>query len=661
MSSSTNTTSSAHVRFLSMTAPKGVGPFTPVRFSASEALTEPYLVAIDVLSPQKNIDPAKLLYQPVCLTVTHPEGPVRYFHGIVRRLRTGASETRDQWPYVIEVVPRLWFMAQTQDSRIFQQQTAADILQKLFSDAGVTSVQYKILGEKPTREYTVQMNETDLAFVTRLIQEEGWFYFFQHSADDHTLIISNQNTTFQMLDASTMKIVKKGYEYATLNSWRPINSTTHGQTVLRDYDLTNPSNPPEATQNTVLKAAGASARDAFQWPALTTVAPLVTDRTRKWIEAEEVVASLIEGTGRNVAFCPGFKFTLELDPVTGNSNQAYVIRSVVHQGTSSVGWSGGPAETYRNSFTCFPAGNTWRERRTLPRPRMFGIFTAMVIGPDGEEIYTDNYARVKVLFPWDRRKDSTPGGSVWLRVIQPWAGKTWGWQYIPRVGTEVAVAFMDGDVDRPVVIGGLYNADYMPPFALPDQKTKSGLRTRSSLNGGTSNFSEFSIDDKMGQELVFLHCEKDHTIEVEHDQKLTVDNCRVKEVKADETVTIGQNQKIEIQKGNRDVKLDQGNDSLLLSMGNLSTKLSMGNMAVELSMGNLSTKADVGQISEEALQSITMKVGQNSITIDQMGVTIKGLMISIQGQIQTEVKGLMTTVSGDVMLQNKGAIIMIGP
>lgn len=658
---SVDTPDGANPPFLSMTAPGGVGPFLPIGFWAEEKLTEPFLVTIDALSPQKDIDPAKLLYQPVCLTVTHWEGPVRFFHGIVRRFTAGAGQARDQWLYSLEVVPRLWFMSQTEDCRIFQQQTSEDILEKLFGDANVSPVQFKIYGNKPTREYTVQMNETDLAFATRLIEEEGWFYFFQHSSSAHTLIISDQNTAFQPLEQPNVAIVDVGYEYTTLTAWRPTSATAHGQTILKDYDLNAPTNPPESTKNTTVKVAGPTARDAFRWPALTTEPSLVEQRTRTRIEAAEASVSLIEGAGRHAGFCPGFKFVLEKDPLSEASNQSHVIRSVVHQGTGGVPWSGSPNNTYSNSFACFPSGQTWRELPTTPHPRMYGLFTAVVIGPDGEEIYTDKYGRVKVLFPWDRKKDSTPGGSVWLRVVQQWAGKTWGWQYIPRIGTEVAVAFMDGDVDRPVVVGGLYNAEYMPPFALPDQKTKSGLRTRSSTGGGGSNFSEFSIEDKMGQELVFLHAEKDHTIEVEHDQKLTVDNCRVKEVKVDETVTIGQNQKIEIQKGNRDVTLDQGNDSLTLQQGNLSTKLSMGNMSVQLSMGNLSTKADVGKIDENAMQSITMTVGGNSITIDQTGVTIKGMMISIQGQVQTEVKGLMTQVSGDVMLQAKGAIIMIGP
>jgi len=281
---------------------------------------------------------------------------------------------------------------------------------------------------------------------------------------------------------------------------------------------------------------------------------------------------------------------------------------------------------------------------------MDGIHTALVLGPqhgkdaqiksqDGEEIHTDSLGRVKVRFYWDHRADATGGQAVWARVVQPWAGKGWGAQFIPRVGTEVAVAFVDADPDRPIVIGGLYNGRDSPIFS-DAEKTKSGFRTRSVLKGGKSNFSEFSFDDKSGQELVFLHAEKDLTTEVEndqtttvkHDQTLTVDNCRVVTVKKDETIEIT---------NNRSVTIDQGNDSL------------------DVKMGNLSIKADAGKIDVQAMQSITLTVGANSVKIDQQGVTINGIMVKVAGQAMAEVGSPMTKVSGDGMLTLKGGIMML--
>jgi type VI secretion system secreted protein VgrG len=640
MSESASSAAQPQQPFLSLT-PLGGGTMTPISFWAEEAISKPFLVTVEAISDRPNLDPAVFLYHPACLVLAAKSGPTRYFNGIVRRFVASGERSRIGWAYSMEVVPRLWFMSQTVDCRIFQQQSSDQIISTLLQDAGVSPVQWRIYGSKPVHEYTVQMNETDLDFITRLMQQEGWFYFFEHAQNEHTLVITDANTAFKPIEDPQVAVGTSD-RWDALHSWSPFQATAYGRTILKDYDPTTPNKHLEATQNTTEAVAGAAQRDFFRWPALSFVPDRVDQRTRFILEAAEASVSLIAGMGQHDGFIPGGKFVLKRDPLTGTVNQEHVIRSVVHQGSENITVAGGWAATYGNSFTCFPSGNTWREQLTVPRPRMYGIYSAVVIGPEGEEIYTDQYGRVKVLFPWDRRKDSTAGRSVWLRVVQPWTGKNWGWQFIPRVGTEVAVAFMDGDIDRPVVTGGLYNGDYKPPFPLPDEKTKSGLRTRSTLHGGGTNFSEFSIDDKKGQELVFLHAEKDHTVEVENDQK----------------VTIGGSQTIEIDK-NRDVKIDTGNDSLLLEQGNRSTKLSMGNMTVELSMGNLSTKAALGQISEDALQSITMTVGSNSIKIDQTGVTISGLMVKIQGQVMVQTEAPMIQISADGMLTAKGGIVMI--
>jgi type VI secretion system secreted protein VgrG len=284
---------------------------------------------------------------------------------------------------------------------------------------------------------------------------------------------------------------------------------------------------------------------------------------------------------------------------------------------------------------------------------MAGLFSARVIGPAGEEIYTDKLGRVKAQFFWDIRPQPEGGdhssSMVWLRVIQPWAGPGWGWQFLPRVGTEVAVAFMECDPDRPVVVGGLYNGDQTPPFELPDRKTVSGIRTRSSSGGGRSDYSELSIDDAKGSELVLLHAQKDLQVEVENDETLTVNHCRIRKVGQDETVSIGNDQSIKIT-SNRTTQIETGNDSL---------KLDTGDRSVTLSIGNLSWKADLGAISGEAMQSIELKVGGNSLKIDQTGVTISGIIIKLSGQAMLDVKSPLTSVNGDGMLILKGGLVML--
>jgi type VI secretion system secreted protein VgrG len=262
-----------------------------------------------------------------------------------------------------------------------------------------------------------------------------------------------------------------------------------------------------------------------------------------------------------------------------------------------------------------------------------------------------------VKFPWDHRDEQNPDQKCWARVIQPWAGNGWGAQFIPRVGTEVAVAFVDGDPDRPMVIGGLYNGRDKPIYTKAD-KTKSGFRSRSSLKGGTSDFNEFTFDDKKGNELVFLHAQKDLKTTVENDQTLTVDNCRIVTVKKDETVEIQNNQTIKVKQDHK-MTVTNGNHDVNVKMGNLSTKIDMGNHSTDVKLGNVSLKAGLGKIDNEAMQAIELKVGQSSVKIDQMGVTIKGMMIKIEGTIQTQVKGLITQVNADAMLMLKGSITMI--
>jgi type VI secretion system secreted protein VgrG len=296
----------------------------------------------------------------------------------------------------------------------------------------------------------------------------------------------------------------------------------------------------------------------------------------------------------------------------------------MHSASDESWIAGGAVPSYKNSFSCLPTTLPWRDRLTIERPRMDGVYSGLVIGIPGEEIYTDSQGRVKVWLRFDHHHDATPEGSIWVRVSQPWAGKGWGWQYLPRVGTEVVVAFMDGDPDRPIVIGGVYNGEQLPPFPLPDQKTKSGLRTRSTLGGTTSEYSEFSVDDKRGEELVFLHAQKDHKVEVE--QK--------------ETINIGQSQSVTIGTG-RTVEITSGGDSLTVDEGNLSISVS------------------AGAINVTATEEITFRVGASTITISPAAILISSPAIEINGEatvninaatVDIEAEGEITIVAPDVNL-----------
>jgi type VI secretion system secreted protein VgrG len=340
------------------------------------------------------------------------------------------------------------------------------------------------------------------------------------------------------------------------------------------------------------------------------------------MEAAEAAVSLVGAGGDMASLVAGGKFKLR---DKAGVETPHVVREITHFSEDDSGSRRGEStSSYSNSFTAFANTVPWRQPMATARPRMEGLHTAIVLGPSGEEIHTDDQGRIKIRFFWDWREDATADSSDWVRVVQPWAGNQWGGQFIPRVGTEVAVAFMDADPDRPIVVGGFYNGNDKPIFPVAE-KTKLGFRSRSVTKGGKEDFNEFSFDDKKGSEMVFLHAQKDMTTEVEHDQKLKVDN--------DRTVTITGNEKVTIEQGDQ---------------------------STEVKLGDISVKVDVGSITMEAMQSITLKVGQSSVKIDQMGVTISGMMIKIEGQVMTTVQGTMTTVKGDAMLTLSGGITMIG-
>ena len=356
----------------------------------------------------------------------------------------------------------------------------------------------------------------------------------------------------------------------------------------------------------------------------------------------------------------------------------------------------------------------FRPLQTTPRPRVAGAQTAVVVGPSGQEIFTDKYSRIKVQFFWDRLGTNDANSSCWLRVATPWAGQQWGMIHVPRIGQEVLVDFLEGDPDRPIVVGSLYNDANMPPYTLPDNATQSGIRSRSSAGGDATTYNEIMFEDKKGSELIRVHAQKDATRVVLNNDSLTVgssdsNTCadgsqtisiykdRTETVETgNETITIKQgnrsvtvskgNDSHEVSQGNRSVTIDQGNDTFKVSagkrdttisqndtleiqqgdrvvkidMGNDTLTISQGNQSTTISIGNQTTTASAGSITTKAMQGITLQCGESSIKLTPSGITISGMTISVSGQMQTQVSGAMSCqVSSDVELKLQGTITMI--
>ena len=647
---------------MTMTSALGADVLIPISLSAHEAISTPFQFNVEAVCQQGTVDPNTLLNQPACVTLQGNGAPIRYFHGIVQSVSAG-SPIRGQTGadtytiYNIVLVPKLWFMSQTVDCRVYETKSAADILNAMFGDMKLTDLTGP--PSAASRQYTVQFNESDLHFATRLMEEEGWFYFFRHTASAHTLVIAKDNSAFTAIPNATLGIGGSTAEASPrIDEFHKNSSTVFGKWSLRDYDPENPTTELTSDQPTTLATGGASTRDAFRWPALTFDNGTVGNRATWEMQAAEASATLFEGTSHFGGMVPGGTFVVASRPAS-SYDDTYAVRDTSHHARDETWLNQSAAASYTGHFTCFLNSVTWRQPAVTRRPRLDGIHTALVMGPQssaaadiqmqsGEEIYTDKLGRVKVRFYWDHRGDATGSDAVWARVIQPWAGNGWGAQFIPRVGTEVAVGFVDGDPDRPMVMGGLYNGVAAPIYAASD-KTKLGFRTRSTLSGGTSNFSEFTIDDNSGSELIYFHAEKDYTTEVEHDQTLTVDNCRVVTVTKDETVTIKGKQSITI----------TGNRAIEVTQGNLTEKVDAGNYSLDVTAGNITIKAGAGKIEMEAMQSIKLTVGGNSITIDQTGIKLDGTMVKITGQAMAQMTSPLTTVKADGMLTLKGGITMI--
>jgi type VI secretion system secreted protein VgrG len=578
-----------------------------VKLAAVERLSAPFEIEIIAVSTERAVDSNELLYQPVAITVRRKDGTDRAFHGVVRRMDSVGVEQRGRWQYRLQVVPRLWFLSQSIDCRIFQQQTTVQILQELFSEHQVGPVEFRIFGAQPVRPYTTQYNESDLTFAQRIMQESGYFYFFEHTASQHTLVVTDGNQAFKTQPEPIHRVIYLGDNADIFDSWSETLQTAYGSVELQDYDPERPRNPVTGQQTTRLSTAGAANRQVYRWPAMTTDNQVAADRARFRIEAAEAEASLREGHGYDPKICPGFRFTLATDPVTRSENVEYVVHSTRHSATDETWLAGTSQPNFDCSFTCFAKSVTWRDDLSIPRPAMTGIFSGIVLGEAGEEIHSDNLARVKVQPLFDHRKDTTAAKSIFIRILHAWSGDRWGWQHLPRVGTEVGLSFMNGDPDNPVVVGCFYHEEMPPVFPVPAQQTKQGFRSRSTLHGGTQDFNELSFDDRKGQEVVLLHAQKDHKIEVENDQNSTI--------------------------GNERTVVTQHNDSLTSSLG------------------NITIRAAVGEIVINAATRMTLTVGASSIVMTPADITFVSPTLNVDAEVvNATVAAGVTVESPDVTL-----------
>jgi type VI secretion system secreted protein VgrG len=683
-------------RFLAVKTPLGPDKLVLTGFEGVEQMSRLFSYRLEMVSEDRAIGAKDIIGQSVSVAVGPPDKK-RWFNGIVRRWEMGGDFGRQYRAYTAEVVPKFWLLTRRTNLRLFQHLSTPDILKKVMTGFDVA---WQLNETYEPRNYCTQYRETDFDFVSRLMEEDGLLYYFKHSEGSHQLVVTDQKSNWfdcadseveyrTDLDASSL--------VAYVNGWVPGYAYRSGKLTMRDQNFQKPSDNLEQSKTTLLEVAAFKEQELYdidygdyavfdgidksggeQAAELQKVSSATAQIAKIRMEAEEAEYENIDGAGSCRSFSPGGKFKLKKHVYAEQQNKGYVLTAVRHSASdlSHLPGEGGPP-TYANSFSCITTDRQWRPPRMTPRPRVQGPHTAFVVGPSGEEIFTDKYGRVKVQFMWDRQGKKDSDSSCWLRVAQLWAGKNWGAIFIPRIGMEVIVDFLEGDPDRPIITGCVYNAESMPPYTLPDNKTQSGLKTRSSTKGGTADFNELRFEDKKGSEDIYFHAQKDFhrfvenddDLKVEHDQTIEVKNNRTETVKeGNETVTIKTgtrshtvegDETLTVNTGNRKVQVKTGNDDHLVDTGNRSTTVKTGNDTLTIKTGNQTTKIDLGKQEVEAMTSIELKVGQNSVKIDQSGVTIKGLNVKIEGTMIFEAKSPMSTVKGDGMLTLKGGVTMI--
>jgi type VI secretion system secreted protein VgrG len=696
--------------------PVGEDAFLISSFRGREELSRPFHFVLDLVSDLDTVAPANLVGLDVSWTVDYPETSPRLFHGKVRKLTVGSKISRDLRQYQIEVVPWFWFLKLAVNCRIFQNQTTEEIVKLLFGEFGFTSFEFKLSGSLAKREYCVQYHESAFDFISRLLEDEGIYYYFNYTESSHVLVLANAlDSYFDCSPHAKVEFRPDLTEAEAITAWERKYEYRPGKLTMTDYNFETPSTNLLSSANSLLTFRGIGKYEVFEFPGRFQVAADGSKLAKRRIAEAETDHDSLQGKSRCSSFRPGGKFEFVLNQDPASSGKKFVLTSVEHFGQENpTGGTGFQEREYRNEFQCIPAESVFVPSQLTPLPIIKGLQTAVVVGPKNEEIYTDKYSRVKVQFFWDRLGKLDEASSCWIRVSESWAGQKFGTIFLPRIGQEVIVDFLEGNPDRPMITGRVYNASQMPPYDLPANKTQSGLLTRSSLKGDASFANELRFEDKKDSEDIVFHAQKDFHRSVENDDDLKVGHDQTIEIKNNRTETVKEgNEKVTIEKGNREHVVSEGNESLTVTKGNREVKvdtgndthsvakgnrevtvatgndthtiskgnrevtvatgndthtISKGNREVTVELGNdtltvktgdQTTKVSVGSSTTEATTKITLKVGGNSIEIAQSGITIKGLMVKIEGQTQTSIKGLITEVNADAMLKMQGGIVMV--
>jgi type VI secretion system secreted protein VgrG len=640
------------------------------RMTGKEQLGSPFRYELVLFSERHDLDYRRIIGQPVTVFVDKGDPEPRYFNGYISRFARARFE-RHLCEYRATMVPWLWFLTESSDCRIFQNLTIPDIITQVFNNHGFPDFIHRLHGTYKPWEYCVQYRESAFNFVSRLMEQEGIYYFFKHQKDKHSLVLCDtigshlQFEGYEELHYQPSRQETSSDE--TLWSWVQEHEVQPGDYRVKDFDFKRPRRE-KVSAASLERGHSLSQMEEFEYLGEMDSESDGTRYVRLRMEQRQARHEVYTGEGDARGICTGVRFNLKRHPQS-DLNKEYLTTGTEFCIESSPFESvrqAGNEFVYAAKLNAIPVTQEFRCPRVTPKPTIQGPQTAIVVGLSGEEIYTDKYGRVKVHFHWDRHGSADENASCWIRVAQVWAGKGWGSIYTPRVGQEVVVEFLEGDPDRPLITGRVYNDAALPPYDLPANKTISTHKSNSTKGG--NGFNEIRFDDKKGEEQIFIRGEKNLDTRIQNDLFETVGNDRHLLVQKDKHEHVGNNRD-EIVDADHKEKI--GKDRHLSVIGK-EAKAVGGSLSLSVEgdviqvfkashseqvSGDYYLKAD--NVVIEGLSSVTIKVGQSYIAIDSNGIKISATQLEFEGMASAEMKSPATTVKADANLVLKGAMVMI--
>ncbi|TWI69396.1 type VI secretion system secreted protein VgrG [Pseudoduganella lurida] len=648
-------------REVTVTSAAGADVLLLERLHGSEMLGQPFEYRVQLVSAEPDVAAAAVLGKAMSVTIVLPAGGERVFHGVVTRFAcAGRAGAYTRYEAVLR--PWLWLLTRASNCRIFQQKSVPAIVRAVCEGGGyggeVNLDVTALAGEYAELPYCVQYRETDFHFVSRLLEEAGIYYWFRHEAGRHTMVLADSYAAHA--DTPGYARIRFGGEEGrgvvdgeAVHRWEAATEIQAGACALNDFDFEKAA---ASTSGALLVRAAipAAALDAeyelYDYPGGYTAAGAGTARARARMESQHGQCEQINGETNARGVAAGRMFALTGHPRTDQDRKVLVTGTTVDVTDLRYASGGGGGFAFHCAFTAVGERHSYRPLPVTPKPVVRGPQTAMVVGKAGEEIWTDKYGRIKVQFHWDRDGQDDEASSCWVRVQQAWAGKGWGSMFIPRIGMEVVVSFLEGDPDRPLVTGCVYNGDAMPPYGLPGEQTKSTLRTNSSKGGG--GYNELRFEDRKDAEEIFVQAEKDFNRVVKNNDTLTVGF--EKKDKGDQTVRIANDQSLEVGH-DRTVKVAHDDRETVEHSQTVAITLDQ-----TLDVGGRQTVTVTGdqtitgkaKIVVTATTSIELKVGSSSILIEPAAITIKGAQITLDASGKLDAKA-----AGPVTVQ--GAVVKI--